>query len=40
MPSSASASQPCNINHLDKALSLPLSLSLSLAASQPLNPLA
>ncbi len=35
MPSSASASQPRNINHLDK----PLSLSLFLAASQPLNPL-
>lgn len=35
MPSSAPAYQPHNINHLDK----PLSLSLSRAASQALNPL-
>lgn len=37
MPSSAPAYQPHNINHLDKLLSL--SLSLSRAASQALNPL-
>lgn len=37
MPSSAPAYQPHNINHLDKPLSL--SLSLSRAASQALNPL-
>ncbi len=38
MPSSASASQPRNINHLDKPLSLSLSLSSSFTTAQPAGP--